>query len=191
MYHKKHYCVFCGKAQARIARHLESKHTKQDEIKDILTLDIKTAAGSKERLKRLARLRNLGNFHHNMKIVKVDGELAVWRRPSEHVVDPASYRPCPHCLGFVTKTEMWRHAKHCKFKDPNQKNQDCSMQSDLIFFINKVSSGASKELKALVLSSMQNDDITDIVREDELITTLGSALIESQGLRKGNLILTL
>ena len=62
------------------------------------------------------------------------------------------------------------------------------MQSDLIFFTNRVSSGASKELKALVLSSMQNDYITDIVREDELITTLGSALIESQGLRKGNLI---
>ena len=45
-----------------------------------------------------------------------------------------------------------------------------------------------KELKALVLSSIQHDDITDIVREDGLITTLGSALIESQGLRKGNLI---
>ena len=28
---------FCGKAQARIARYLESKHTKQDEIKDINT----------------------------------------------------------------------------------------------------------------------------------------------------------
>ena len=62
------------------------------------------------------------------------------------------------------------------------------MLSELIFFTNKVSSRASKELKALVLSSMQNDDITDIVREDELITTLGSPLIESQVLRKGNLI---
>ena len=62
------------------------------------------------------------------------------------------------------------------------------MLSELIFFTNKVSSRASKELKALVLSSMQNDDITDIVREDELITTLGSPLTESQVLRKDNLI---
>ena len=128
-------------------------------------------------------------MRHQLHQLQVGGELVAWRRPSKHdVVDPASYRPCPHCLGFVTKTEMWQYVKHCEFKDPNQKNHDCSMQSDLIFFTNKVSSGASKELKALVLSSMQNDDITDIVREDELITTLGSALIKSQGLRKGNLI---
>ena len=77
VYDKRYYCALCAKAQARIARHLESKHTKQDEIKDILTLDIKTATGAKEKLKRLARLRNLGNFHHNMKILKVGGELAV------------------------------------------------------------------------------------------------------------------
>ena len=127
VYDKKYYCAFCGKAQARIARHLESKHTKQDEIKDILTLDIKT-------------------------------------------VDPASYRPCPHCFGFLTKMEMWRHAKHCEFKDQNQRNQDCSMQSEGI------------------KSVMQHDDIPDIVRENGLIAALGSALIESQGLRKGNLI---
>ena len=42
---------FYGKAQGRIAHHLESKHTKLDEIKDILTLDIKTAPSAKERLK--------------------------------------------------------------------------------------------------------------------------------------------
>ena len=107
VYDKKYYCVFGEKTQARMALHLEVKHTKQDEIKDILTLDIKTVAGAKERLKRLARLRNLGNFRHDMKILKVGGELAVWRRPSEHdMVDPASYRPCPQCFGFATKTEM-------------------------------------------------------------------------------------
>ena len=50
------------------------------------------------------------------------------------------------------------------------------MWFELIFSNNKVSSGKSREFKALVLFSMQNDDITDIVREDKLITTLSSAL---------------
>ena len=62
----------------------------------------------------LDNFRARGNFFHNMKVVKVRGELIVWRRPIVHdVVEVTDYRLCPYSLAFITKKEMWRHAKRC------------------------------------------------------------------------------
>ena len=83
-------------------------------------------------------LRARGNFFHNMKVVKVGGELVVWRRPKIHdVADVTDYRPCPYCLAFVSKKEMWCHMKPCP---ASTKDHGKSLKkSELLLFPNKYS----------------------------------------------------
>ena len=61
-------------------------------------------------------------------------------------------------------------------------------KAELLLFPNRYAQGATHELKNLVICNMIKDDITEIASSDELITTLGSFLLSSHGLRKSNLI---
>lgn len=113
----------------------------------------------------------------------------VWRRPNEgEIVSVKDYRPCPHCLAFVTVSEMWRHVKSCILKNEVGDPQTVQERSEILFYSNKYSKGSSPELKALVLSNMNNDEISDAASKDTLITTMGSFLLSCQGHRKGNFI---
>ena len=68
----------------------------------------------KEKDQQLDLMRFKGDFYHNMKVLRNGGGLIVWRRPvPEDIVSHHDYVPCVHCLAFVTKQEMWPHAKTC------------------------------------------------------------------------------
>lgn len=111
----------------------------------------------------------------------------VWRRPKEDdIVSVKDFRPCPHCLAFVTVSEMWRHVKTCMLKDDKLDSRTVQERSEMLFYSNKCAKGASVELHGFVLEKMFHDEITDVVFQDTLITTLGSFLLSSQGLKKGN-----
>lgn len=115
--------------------------------------------------------------------------MIVWRRPNEEdIVSVKDYRPCPHCLAFVTVSEMWRHVKVCILKNETGNSQSLQDRSEMLFYSNFYSKGASSELQAFVLSNMIHDDVTDAVSGDTLITTMGSFLLSSQGHKKGNYI---
>lgn len=98
-----------------------------------------------------------------MKVLKVGGELIVWRGPKIHdVLDVTDYRLCPYCLVFITKKEMWHHMKRCPATTGEYDGKSLK-KSELLLFPNKYSEGASEELKVLVLSSMFNDDTSSLV----------------------------
>ena len=119
------------------------------------------------------------------KLFRIGGELVVWRRPTpEMIVNYRDYVPCNHCLVFVTKSELWRHEKSCHLKktDANQSNN--VKQAELLLYPNRYNEGVSYELKNLVLSVMNNNDITAIVRKDNLVVTYGSFMFSTAGMRK-------
>jgi hypothetical protein len=94
VYDKKHFCLYCGKGQSKISRHLQKSH--QDE-REVLALE-KTAG--KPRAAQLDKLRNLGNHLHNVEVLKENkGVLIVGQRPKKDQVQPkaADYSPCPLC----------------------------------------------------------------------------------------------
>ena len=188
IYDKNQYCPVCCKADQKMARHLTTAHKNDERIKSLLSLNVKIPAEKKERQNQLDELRFLGNFHHNMKVLRTGGELVVFRRPgADDCVDSSSYRPCPYCLAFVTKHEMWRHVKSCPLNKGREEG-NCLRKSNLLYYSNHYSDGASEELKGLVLTSMYKDEVTEEVSRDQLITTLGSFLLSSHGVRKGNYI---
>lgn len=43
------------------------------------------------------------------------GEIIPWRLPSEDV-DARNYLPCPLCLGFFLRADLWKHQVSCRKK---------------------------------------------------------------------------
>lgn len=116
---KKHYCVFCRRPQVKIARHLLRKHADEQEVLAASVLP----TGSKQRHLLLEHLRCRGNYLHNIEVIRQgSGEIVPWRQPSEEV-DARNYLPCPLCLGFFLRADLWKHQVSCRKKlaiDPSK-----------------------------------------------------------------------
>ena len=63
----------------------------------------------------LTKIRNLGSHKHNMRILEAgEGFLDVVHRPTQK--DPNStFLPCQYCLGYYSRSELWRHCERCPF----------------------------------------------------------------------------
>lgn len=104
------FCLFCYKKQQKIARHLELRHSNEDEVKKILSF----SKGSHERRILIGNLRKKGNFIFNTDANFNDGELIVSRRPNLRLDrTPKDYRPCGKCKGYFSKLSLRVHSAKC------------------------------------------------------------------------------
>ncbi len=184
-YNKKQSCFYCQHEVSKLARHLENCHDKQPEVAKAMTLRL----NSKERRLAFEKLRLLGNFYHNRKVLCLGkGELKVVRRPSREECerDASEFLPCPYCLGFIRKKDLTKHAKKCPFKQKDKAINSRYLRGESAMLLaNPVTPrNAGKELIGSVLKIMQQDNITEIVRTDEVILTFGESILESVGLDK-------
>ncbi|RXN22014.1 hypothetical protein ROHU_036771 [Labeo rohita] len=178
---KKHYCLYCSKAQSKISRHLERKHK---DIKDV-GYAFSFPLGSKERKVLLEQLRNKGDFRHNTDVLeKGSGQIITWKQPS---VDASikDYLPCPFCFGMFRKKDLWRHQSSCKTKqscskdrDDDQKNTRGRVQSRAacLLPIAASSDGCQK-----IINTMRQDDVSFHIRNDSLICKYGESLYGKHG----------
>ena len=97
-----------------MSRHLISTHTDEPEIIPIMNMDL----NSQERKNAITLLTLKGDFLHNCAVMaEQKGILLVLRRPDvDNPTESKDYIPCIYCLGFVQKTQAYRHAKNCLFK---------------------------------------------------------------------------
>lgn len=123
---KKHYCVFCRRPQVKIARHLLRKHADQKEVLAASALP----TGSKQRHLLLEHLRCRGNYMHNIEVIRQgSGEIVPWRQPSEEV-DARNYLPCPLCLGFFLRADLWKHQASCRKKLTSDPSRDSASSAE-------------------------------------------------------------
>ena len=151
---KRQYCVFCRRPQVKIARHLLRKHTDEQEVMAASTLP----TGSKQRHLLLDHLRCRGNYLHNIEVCSpVDNHLSVYlsvclpvcvlvslppqvirqgsgeiipcRQPSEEV-DARNYLPCPLCLGFFLRSDLWKHQASCRKKLSSNPSKDSTSTTE-------------------------------------------------------------
>ncbi|XP_030266311.1 uncharacterized protein LOC115577569 isoform X2 [Sparus aurata] len=123
---KKHYCVFCRRPQVKIARHLLRKHADQQEVAAASVLP----TGSKQRHVLLEHLRCRGNYLHNIEVIRQgNGEIVPWRQPSEEV-DARNYLPCPLCLGFFLRADLWKHQASCRKKMTSDPSKDSTSTAE-------------------------------------------------------------
>ncbi|AWO97410.1 Hypothetical protein SMAX5B_010542 [Scophthalmus maximus] len=123
---KRQYCVFCRRPQVKIARHLLRKHTDEAEVTAASTLP----TGSKQRHLLLEHLRCRGNYLHNIEVIRQgSGEIVPCRQPSEEV-DARNYLPCPLCLGFFLRSDLWKHQASCRKKLASDSSKNAALTAE-------------------------------------------------------------
>ena len=170
---KKHYCLYCDVAFAKLPRHLYSCHKEEREV-----VEIASETTLSVRKKLLLKIRNLGNHAHNCQVLREGhGVLIVAYRPNQKV-SPDAYGPCIHCFAYHVRTDLWRHQCPLKPARPQQTDGAGRMlrrvsgrvasASDLL---KPPPSGITFQLNQ-VLSAMKRDEVSLVVRNDTLIVGL-------------------
>lgn len=171
---KIQYCLFCEKGYTNITKHYLKSHKTESEVEKILRIPLK----SKERSAELTRLRNAGNYKHNVTVLKQEsGEFVVFARKA-HVTKPEDYLPCDDCLGFFLREGLWRHKQVCPLRTGKQKSR--RVQADAALLLpasNKIHTG----LKENVFGKMVRDEVTIAARNDRIILKIGEKLYQKHG----------
>jgi len=116
---KQNYCLFCSKLQTQLARHLETVHRNEPDVKKFAILPRKNT----ERKKIIETLRRNGNFKFNTDSKLNNGQLIVCRRPNEKSNKLATdFVACAKCKGFFTKNTIRHHSRKC-FQKNFKKNK--------------------------------------------------------------------
>lgn len=155
---KKNVCFYCDKEYADVVRHLKGVHKEERAIVEASCLK----KGSKELQKAMEKIRLMGNFGHNLKVLEIgEGELKVWRRPaSEGETNPSDYLPCMYCLGFILKKELWRHLKTCRlYNGDASPHRRLRYECGLLLAANRFPEGCSDELSTHVIPIMTPDNM--------------------------------
>ena len=134
------------------------------------------------------KLRFLGDFHHNLKVRKVRGVLAVWRRPVPNdIIKVDDYILYEYCLALITKNyELRRHVQRCQFRDSGKSNP--VKRSMALLYPNQYPSSASKEFQVLIFDNMNSGELASTVKKDELILYYGFFQLSTNGLKKASSI---
>ena len=175
--------------QTKIGRHLEAKHGNESLLQNLSQLD----KNKKERDIILDRVRLLGDFYYNVKVLKNGGELIVCRRPSPgEKLSASKFGPCKYCLGFFHKEELWRHARNCLYKGTTAEGEDLesirNIQQEADILLHGQKDPDFLELEEFVIQRMRKDEITTVAASDEIIKKYGNFLMSGKGSKKANSI---
>ncbi|KAJ8018491.1 hypothetical protein HOLleu_43490 [Holothuria leucospilota] len=160
-YDKKQICFYCQRPQAKLPRHLQTKHFDESAVINWMAekdLKLKNA--------KLTKLRNLGNHLKNCEVLEEGrGEIIVRYRPTVDV-DPKDYVPCPTCYGYFAKKFLWKHSCPLEAVTSAEKKRGQRVRNGTML----LPSGHS-DLDPL-LSQLANDNISRVIKSDELILKL-------------------
>ncbi|KAF6210891.1 hypothetical protein GE061_014003, partial [Apolygus lucorum] len=181
---KLHSCYFCYKTLTRMDKHLLSVHKQAPEVIKITQIP----KMSQQRKNEMSLLIRKGDYHYNMNAIAGKTENLIVIHDPSAVTSPESksvgYTPCPSCLGFVLKKQLWRHGKHCP--SPSTENLGRSE-------LHKLSAAMLFQLRADeenvdfltdVTGPMRENDIKQVIMGDSTILKCALQMYESKGLNQ-------
>jgi len=167
---KRDFCKFCQKPQSKLIRHMMLKHRNEVEVEDFIAMPLK----SKRRHLMQRKLRNDGNYMHNVSVLKdQSGEIIPFRRPSVSQHSSDDFIPCESCHAMFVKDNLWRHRKKCPFKQSHSGHSRCQGFGSILL---PFSSAASEGLKRDIMTGLNQDDVASVVRTDDVIMKFASRL---------------
>jgi len=167
---KENCCYYCKKLQSKIARHLETVHRNEEEVKKFSALP----KGNLERKKIIETIRRNGNFQFNTKKAINNGELIVCRRPNKKWCKIArDFLPCGKCKGFFSKSSLRHHFHRCTGRNSKHSKSIMILGRTVAGRIHEV---ANKILRTVVFSVLRNNEVIRLIRWDRLIILYGNKL---------------
>lgn len=159
-----------------MGRHFIKQHANEPEIEKIINKDL----NSPERRTAIQLLTLKGDFLHNCAVLlEQKGVLLVLRRPdANNLIEFTEYIPCIYCLGFVQKTQAYRHAKKCPF----QRTEFGNIESNRIVSQGKVllrkmtARDNSTADWQTIQGTFRTDEVGQYILNDDTLCTWGNSL---------------
>lgn len=157
----------------QLARHLEIVHRNEPEVKKFAILP----KNNPERRKIIDTLRRNGNFKFNTSSDVNDGRLIVCRRPNEkYQTLPTDFTACGKCKGFFAKWTIRHRSRRCFEKD-FKKNRCVMIMGRKVKC--RLHPFANIVLRKTVFPVMREDNVTRLIRYDELLILYANKLQSS------------
>jgi len=125
------------------------------------------------------KLKNLGNFKHNVDILKKrQDNIIVARRPNQGPVVAQNYLPCVSCFGFYQACELWRHEKKCPLRVANVSKSNSVTAEAKVLLRSAVSSDPTEGDGEMLLDMLntRQDNVRSGIVNDKLIVKFGQVL---------------
>lgn len=198
-YNKVHACYYCQKLVKKIGRHLISVHRNETDVQIIASIPVKQSENEdKRRSLALDKLRNLGDFMHNVDVLtNKNGILITARRLTQDQMHTFhDYLPCRYCMTFFYSKELWRHVKNCAFRNNPITNvdnmrkceRDAQKAGRLLLAGASMSRVASenKEFMQHIIHTMVTDSVSASIQCDPLLLQLGAVLFTKLGVERAS-----
>ncbi|XP_025268564.1 uncharacterized protein LOC112639306 [Camponotus floridanus] len=169
---KKDFCVYCHTEQSKLSRHLSRKHSNVKEVKDILNIP----RGQPERRILFNKIRKNGHYLFNTNSDVNTGELKVMRRPNvKYNKNASDFSICPQCKGNYSKSALRHHYRRCNKRNSTYNRTILSKSRKIT---GRIHESACKILRERVFPTLRDDDVTRIIRYDELAINFANKLCE-------------
>ena len=141
---------------------------------------------SSDFLRRAEKLRKMGNFLHNVKVIQGEelGPVVSRRAPECH-----DLLPCLYCYGFISTHCFYKH--RCDWRDnddDNKFNIGHSLNRALLDSACLLGNQEKwvRDIREFVQQHMAMDDISKVVEEDRHILFCGALLVKMLGKGRGD-----
>lgn len=157
-------------------RHLENKHSNEDEVKDFMSL----SKGCAERLHKITNIRKEGNFIFNTTKEYNRGRMITMRRPTKSTKqNGVNFVNCPYCNGFYSRNNLRHHAEQCNNNDKKTSFSRNILQNARRI-LGRYHPEASKRMRIEILPVLQEDEISKAIRYDRAIILYRNSMCKSQ-----------
>ena len=172
--HKRHHCMYCGKDDYKLPRHLENNHKSEDLVKKVLALP----KGSKERRDGWNKIASEGDFKINVRNMKENrGIIVVARNKSKASVE--EFVPCTFCHKFFHERTLFRHSNACSFKLAEDAERPQHLKSSRTMLSIHLNDDNYKEIRSL-LAKMKKCDLHIIIRNDQSLLLYGTVQLQKK-----------
>ncbi|XP_030765270.1 uncharacterized protein LOC115889422 [Sitophilus oryzae] len=172
-------CIFCYTEVGHFTRHLMRQHLDEPDIQKIMAMPAKSA----ERRKAFAALRKKGRFFLAQQTNHINPIQLPRNICSQNKMEDmeSNYFPCNYCLGFYSKSYLWKHKKMCNSNIdniPTKSRYHLSESQTFLAATGLLGNYLNKSrLKKEVLNIMRPDAVSNTVKKDALICLYGESLL--------------
>lgn len=175
---KKYACLLCKKLVAKLPRHIETVHKDSEEAKKLLLIpkvprqkNKKLSVEARARLDILNPFRKKGNFSHNIR-ASIDDVYITSRQPFKNSKSKTieDYRVCGNCKESYCKESIRKHFQKCTGLSSKHNRHIGSLHNEVVGNWHERTNSFLKP----ILSRLKNDDISTVIRYDELIIIHGN-----------------
>ena len=188
-----HFCLFCKKFFTAAASHIARRHSREPEVAKLLPLK-KSKSGHKDYVFGMVKLRNLGNFLHNVKVLRGEESSFLVAKRTTVLREPSDYLPCLYCFGFYEGNVMSRHAKRCASRCGGAPCKS-TKSMNRAFIEAACMFGRVEELlrnaRVFVHEHFADSEICTLLEEDDLVLCYGHLCVRTLGKARVVLKLTL